>query len=97
MLVFLGVLELRGDGSGNIIIFVVDWQFDLLLPDADFVEFLVFLLVEFDVEFNCARKTTEERRQLFLSSPFFTIVDICRFINEIIDRPSYHANKFQQS
>jgi hypothetical protein len=64
VLVLLGILEGDRDGAAHVVILIVDWQLDLLLPTPDLVVLLVLPRVEFDVYLHPSGQSSEERAQL---------------------------------
>jgi hypothetical protein len=55
VLELLGVLEGDVDGPGDVVVLVVDGQFELLLPHSDFMLLLVLPQLELDVDLHRPR------------------------------------------
>jgi hypothetical protein len=60
MLKLFGLFERDGGCSTHIIIFVVDWQFNLFFVLPDFMVLLIVFLVKLDIDFNRPCKSTKE-------------------------------------
>lgn len=61
VLILFSILESDGSCPTEIIIFVVDWEFDLVFPISDFVILLVLLLIELYIDLHSSSQASEKR------------------------------------
>ena len=73
MLEFFGLFEADCDRPFHVVIFVVDWKLDFLFAFADFMEFLVFLGLKLDIDFDRAGQSSEEGADFFLNISMVTM------------------------
>ena len=68
MLKFLRIFQGDVSSPTHIIIFIVDGEFNFLFALTDLVVFLIFSLIEFDINFYGPGQSSKEGTYLFLNS-----------------------------